>query len=453
MADQFNTKSSYVATPSPPDPQTAHAPAPYQLQPTGSEFATEFSYSETLLIRRAIAREIFDAVPKKYAALRLLMDKPVEYVDNDVFTYLEKTFGRIALKAAAITATGAEQDITLSTGGAKNVTINKVIVYPDNSKGVVFKVDTSTDHIWVRKFNGAANLTAVATDDYFSIQTSVIADGQNFLSHYDRMSKVERYNYIQLMHRDKRWSRKEMQKFANLSTTNYFALDKKEQMDLLLQDMFISLWNGKRGEVDISVPGVTSPTHANSYRAMTMAGIFPSMVSAGSASASGVTKATLQESFEALAFETDYKTEGGVRFIFAQNALLYELSKAWKETGLRYKPESKIGDLNLSIYKIGDMSFVPVATELFKEVSCFPVTWQHRIFVLDTETIHPVCMKGYQPIEVGQTSPKGTHGSIQDYTEWWVQGMLSLRFNNPLSSFYMDTTGIVNDLITKHNPQ
>lgn len=453
MADQFDSKSSYVAAPSPPDPATAQTPAPYNLQPTGSEFATEFSYSETLLIRRAIAREIFDAVPKKYAALRLLMDKPVEYVDNDVFTYLEKTFGRVALKSDAITATGSEQDITLTTGGAANVTINKVIVYPDNSKGVVFKVDTSTDHIWVRKFNGAANLTAVASGDYFSIQTSVIADGQNFLSHYDRMSKIERYNYIQLMHRDKRWSRKEMQKFANLSTTNYFELDKKEQMDLLLQDMFISLWNGKRGEVDISVPGVASPTHTNSYRAMTMQGIFPAMVAAGSASGSGVTKATLQESFEALAFETDYKTEGGVRFIFAQNALLYELSKAWKETGLRYKPESKIGDLNLSVYKIGDMSFVPVATELFKEISCFPVTWQHRIFVLDTETIHPVCMKGYQPVEVGQTAPKGTYGSIQDYTEWWVQGMLSLRMNNPLSSFYLDTTGIVSDLITPQNPQ
>jgi len=450
MADPFDSPNSYVATPSPPDPQAIHSPAPPNLQPIGSEYAAEFSYDETILIRRAIAREIFDAVPKKYAALRLLMDKTVEYVDNDVFTYLEKTFGRVALRAASGQSSGAEQDITLTTGGDKNITINKILVYPDNSKGVVFKV--ATDHVFVRKFIGASDLPAVLTDDYFSIQTSVIADGQNFLSHYDRMSKIERYNYVQLMHRDKRWSRKEMQKFANLSTTNYFELDKKEQMDLLLQDMFLSLWNGCRGEVDVAVPGITTPATADSYKGATMGGIFPSMVAAGSASASGVTKATLQESFEALAFETDFKAEGGIRFIFAQNALLYELSKAWKETGLRYKPESKIGDLNLQIYKIGDMSFVPVSTELFKEVSCFPVTWQHRIFVLDTETIHPVCMRGYQPIEVGQTAPKGVSGSIQDYTEWWVQGMLSLRFNNPLSSFYLDTTGIVSDLITPQNP-
>jgi hypothetical protein len=355
------------------------------------------------------------------------MDKAVNYVDNDVFTYLEKTFGRVALKAAADQASGATQDLTLSTGGAQNVTLNKIIVYPDNSKGIVYGVTTSTDHIAVKKFNGAANLPAVVTGDYFSIQAPVVADGQNFLSHYDRMKKIERYNYIQLMHRDKRWTRKELTKFANLSTTNYFDLDKKEQMDLLLQDMFISLWNGTRGEVDVTVPGqATYP-----YKGMTMGGIFPLMVAAGVASATGVTKATLQEAFEGLAFETDYKTEGGVRFIFAQNALLYELSKAWKETGLRYTPESKIADLNLSIYKIGDMQFVPVATELFKEISCFPKTWQHRLFIVDTDTLQPVCMRGYQPVELGQTLPKGQGGSINDYTEWWIQGMLSLQFNNP----------------------
>lgn len=448
MADPFDSRSSYVAQPSPVEPSEVQTPAPWNtLQAIGSEYAGEFSYDETILIRRAIAREIFDATPKKYAALRLLMDKTVKFVDGDVFTYLEKTFGRVALKASAGVAGGATQDIILTTGGGSNITPNKVIVYPDNSKGMVKIV--ASDTITVVPFTGAPNVPAVVAGDYFSIQTSLIADGQNFLSHYDRMKKIERYNYVQLMHRDKRWTRKELTKFANLSTTNYFDLDKKEQMDLLLLDMFISLWNGTRGEAPVFVPGTAG---ANAYKAMTMGGVFPLMVAAGSASATGVTKATLQEAFESLAFETDYKGEGAVRFLFAQNALLYELSKAWKETGLRYRPDDKIGDLNLSIYKIGDMSFVPVSTELFKEISCFPATWQHRIFVLDLETIQPVCMKGYQPVETGQTAPKGQSGSIQDYSEWWIQGMLSLQFNNPLSSFYMDTTGIVSDLVTPHNP-
>jgi hypothetical protein len=94
-------------------------------------------------------------------------------------------------------------------------------------------------------------------------------------------------------------------------------------------------------------------------------------------------------------------------------------------------------------YRIGSMRFVPVETELFKEKAMFPVTWASRLFVLDLDTIQPVCMRGYQPIETGETNPKGVNGSINDYKEWWVQGMLSLKMNNPLSSFYIDTTGII----------
>jgi len=240
-----------------------------------------------------------------------------------------------------------------------------------------------------------------------------------------------------MMERDKRWTRREMQKFQNLGTTNYFELDKKEQLDLLLQDLFISLWNGERGEANVRVPGASVD-----YKAMTMGGIFPLMVAAGCANSSGVTSATLKEVFEALAFQTDYKAEGGVRFIMAQNVLLYELSKVWKEAGVRYSPDSRIGDLNLYEYKIGDMRFVPVAIELFKELSCFPADFKNRIFVLDLDTLTPVCMTGYQPIETGETNMKGQGGSILDFKEWWIQGMLSLKFNNPLSSFYIDTTGI-----------
>jgi hypothetical protein len=446
MADPFDGRQVYQAVPNPINPAVVQSPAGWELNAIGSEYASDYSYDETSLIRREIAREIFDATPKKYAMLRLLFDKPVKYVDSDVFTYMEKTFGRVALKSAAIVGSSADQTVTLTAGGGNNVTINKILVYPDNSKGIIYEVTDST-HIKVKPFTGAANLPAIATDDYFSIQAGLIADGMNFLTHYDRMSKIERYNFVQLMHRDKRWTRKEITKFANLSTTNYFALDKKEQLDLLLQDMFVSLWNGTRGEADVTIPGGVL-----AYKGMTMGGIFPSMVAAGSANASGVSPATLQGVFESLAFETDYKTEGSTRFIFAQNALLYELSKTWKETGLRYAPNDRIGDLNLYEYKIGDMSFVPVATELFKEVSCFPVTWQHRMVVLDLDTISPVCMKGYQPIEMGQTLNK-QKGTLNDFTEWWIQGMLSLQFNNPLSSFYIDTTGIVSDWIAPQNPQ
>jgi hypothetical protein len=436
MADQFNTASSYQAVPNPAQPTLVQSPSSRNLNAIGSEYAAEFSLSETSLIKRAIAEKIFDAVPAKYKIFRLLFDKPVEYKASDVFTYMEKTFGRSAVKATANVAGGATQVITVTAGTTVNLTVNKIIVYPGNRKAIITAINAGANQFTCQPLNGQANLPAVVANDYFSIQGSIIADGMNVLMHYDRMSKIERFNYIQLMQRDKRWTRKEMTKFANLGTTNYFALDKKEQMELLLQDMFCSFWNGERGEADVTVPGTS-----NVYKAQTMGGIFPLMVAAGCANATGVTSATLKEVFEALVFQTDYKTEG-VRFIFAQNILLYELSKVWKEAGVRYTPNDKIADLNLTEYKIGDMRFVPVAVELFKEISMFPADWKNRIFVLDLDTIQPVCMTGYSPIEMGETNPKGVNGSINDYKEWWIQGMLSLQFNNPLSSFYIDTTGI-----------
>jgi hypothetical protein len=436
MADQFNTSNAYVAVPNPAQPAVVQSPTSRDLNPIGSEYATEFTLGTTSLLKRAISETIFDAAPAKYKSLRLLFEKPVQYKSDDVFTYMEKTFGRTALRdSGSGAAGGATATVTLTTGGGKNVTPNKIVVYPNNRKAIVQSI--STDTLTLIPLNGQANLPALAANDYLSIQGSVIADGQNFLTHYDRMSKIERYNYIQLMERDKRWTRMEMQKFANNGTTNYYDLDKKEQMDLLLQDMFISLWNGERGEANVRVPGASVD-----YKAKTMGGIFPLMVAAGCANSSGVTSATLKEVFEALCFQTDYKSEGGVRFIFAQNVLLYELSKVWKEAGVRYAPESRIADLNLYEYKIGDMRFVPVAVELFKELSCFPADFKNRLFVLDLDTIQPVCMTGYAPIEAGETNPKGVNGSINDFKEWWIQGMLSIQFNNPLSSFYIDTTGI-----------
>lgn len=440
MTDQFNAANSYIATPNPTQPNLVQSPAPWELNAIGDEYATNFSRSTTSLIRRAIAYQIFDSVQKKYKIMPLLFDKPVSYEPSDTFTYMEKTFGRTVLQHISADSVGssASQSIELTTGGAANVTINKILAYPTNRKGIVTSVNTTTDIITVIPLNGQANLPALTGDEYFAIQSSLIADGQNFLSHYDRMKKIERYNYVQLMHRDKRWSRKEMTKFRNLGNTNYYDLDKQEQLDLLMYDMFASLWNGERAEAD-----VTNPEGSGVYKAKTMGGIYPLMVAAGSSNSTGVTASQLKDTFEVLAFTTNYKATGDTRFIFGVDQLLYELSKEYKETGTRYTPNDKIADLNLYEYRIGDMRFVPVSTELFKESSLFPASWASRLFILDLDTIHPVCMTGYEPIEMGETSPKGTNGSIKDYTEWWIQGMLSLKMNNPLSSFYIDTTGIV----------
>ena len=430
--------TSYIPTPSPIAPTAAQSPYNNQnLNPIGSNYSAlgNPDYDETLLIQRAIVTQIVDATPQKYKMLRLFFDKPVVYQNLDEFTYLEKTFGRTALVAGNSPASGATQHIELTSSG--NVTVNKIIVYPDNTHGIVTAVTVEAgpvDHIDVAPVTGGANLPTVTAGDSFAIQGGIIADGMNFFMHYDRMSTVERYNYIMLLHRDKRWTRMEMQKHRNAGITNYLEMDKKEQSELLYQDIFISFLNGVRGEFTVTVPGT-----GNSYVAKSMGGVFPSLVSAGCAHTDS-TPATLISDFETLAFATDYKSDG-VRFVLGTPAALYAIDKLWKEPGIRYAPNDRIADLNLTQYNIGDMKFVKVPIQVFQEASMFPIAWANRIIVLDMDSIQPVCMRGYLPIEMGETADQ-QQGAREDYKEWWMQACLSLMFNNPLGSFYMDLSGL-----------
>ena len=429
---------SYIPVPSILAPTSAQSPFNNQnLNPQGSNYADAVNnYEETLLIQRAIVRDIIDATPQKYKLLRLFFDKPVDFQNLDEFSYLEKTFGRTALIAGNSPASASTQHIELTTTG--NITENKIIVYPDNTHAIVKTVTLSggVDHIDVIPVNGGANLPTVTAGDVFAIQGGLIADGMNFFMHFDRMSTIERYNYVMLLQRDKRWTRMEMQKHLNAGITNYLDMDKKEQAELLYQDMFISFLNGVRGEFNITVPGT-----ANVYKAKSMGGVFPMMVAAGSAHTDS-TPATLLSDFESLAFATDYKSEGGVRLILGTPKALYNFDKLWKEPGIAYTPNDQFADLNLKEYRIGDMRFVKMPMQVFQEPSMFPASWANRILVLDMDTIQPVCMRGYMPIELGETPDKKSGGSREDFKEWWMQACLSLRFNNPLSSFYMDIAGL-----------
>ena len=141
-----------------------------------------------------------------------------------------------------------------------------------------------------------------------------------------------------------------------------------------------------------------------------------------------------------MAFATDYKSDG-VRFVLGTPAALYAIDKLWKEPGIRYAPNDRIADLNLTQYNIGDMKFVKVPIQVFQEASMFPIAWANRIIVLDMDSIQPVCMRGYLPIEMGETADQ-QQGAREDYKEWWMQACLSLMFNNPLGSFYMDLSGL-----------
>jgi len=119
--------------------------------------------------------------------------------------------------------------------------------------------------------------------------------------------------------------------------------------------------------------------------------------------------------------------------------MLYELSKVFKEPGIRYTPNDEIANLNLMEYRIGTMRFVPVNCELFREASCFPADWKRKLLIIDQETITPIKMKGLEAMNIGgSTLDKGANGTREGFKDWYVEAQLSLQMNNPLSSFWID---------------
>lgn len=404
-----------------------------QANPQSANYITDSGYSATgnILLQKAIRRAIFDAAPEQYNALRLVFEKEMEEVGSDEFEFLEKTFGRSALEAtsspAAVSAVpGSEvtQVIAMTAASVTHAQPDDIIVYPDGTKAIIRSIATLNVTVASQT---SAGLPAVTSGDIFSVQSTIQGDGATAFSHYDRMETVTRYNYIQLFLRASRWSKVERQKYINQGTTNYMDMDMAEKMKQLRTDLFVSFFNGTRGEFKL----------ASTIPAKAMGGILPTMQAAG-AMTGNPTVAGLRSQFETLAFKTNYKAEGGTRMIYGTAEMLYELSKVFKDPGLRYAPSDSIAKMDLKQYELGQMKFVPVACELFKEQACFPASWQRKLLILDQETINPVKMKGIPAMDSDTTLDKGGNGTREGFKDWYVEANLSLRFNNPLGSFTLD---------------
>lgn len=401
-----------------------------------SQYATISGYTpaETILLAKAVKRAIFDAAPAQYNALKLLYAKDFEEVSGDEFTYLEQTFGRSVLTSnaivaavAAVVGVPASQTLTLTAASMAHLTPDLIIIYPDNTKAVIRSVNAGLNQITVESQTSAA-LPAVAVGDIFATQSTIVADAADSFSNYERMEVIERYNFVQFFLRAARWGKIELTKYENMGTTNYLVIDKEQKLKQLRVDLFNSFFNGQRGEFRL----------ASGQPAKAMGGIYPIMVAAGSQNANP-TVAGLKATFETLAFATNYKAEGATRFIYGTEEMLYELSKVFKEPGIRYTPNDEIANLNLMEYRIGTMRFVPVNCELFREASCFPADWKRKLLIIDQETITPIKMKGIEAMNIGgSTLDKGSNGTREGFKDWYVEAQLSLQMNNPLSSFWID---------------
>lgn len=434
----MSTNTSYVPVPNTQNPNGAQGPFSLEnLNAIGSTLAAEQGWETTSLIKQAIQREIFRAIPSQFKPMKLLFSRPMIWVSAREFKYYEQTWHKVQLKATAGVGSSTSMAIPITPASITSVTVNNLVYFEDNSMGIVSEVNTGTNTITVKAANNGSALPAISSGDALRIQSPLIGDGLNVNIQFDRLGVYEKRNQIQIFKRNKKWTRGEQTTHRNNGVTDYVEKDTAMLAEQLYTDAFSIYLNGTMGVYNIySTNGggvITTATTAD--------GIYPALVKGGCQH--GVADpVTLKDVFKQLANNTNYKNVDEPRFILATQRMLGILSDYWKDP-VRYAPNDTIASLDLRVYEFMGMKFVPIAVELMKtESNMFPTEFNNKIIVLDMSAINPVCWTGYQPFEESIVKLSVEEGGYNDWKEWGLQGCLSTQLNNVAGHFYLDIVGV-----------
>lgn len=393
------------------------------LNALGSNYASQYGHPNSLLIQKIVRETIYDAAPKQFFDLILLGQKQSVEAPSDEFFYQEMGYQREPLQATATAAAASYPATqTISVASTNGISVNTIIVYPNNTKGNVTAVGSGT--ITVTPYTGGS-VPAVAIGDLFANHSPVEADAQRDISQYFRSETIERFNYVQMFVKARRYGKMELFKYMKAGTTSdYLAKDKRELLRQFRTDLSNAFWNGERGEVKL----------ANGTVAKTCGGIFPLMLAAGSPST--VTPvATLPAALEDIAFSTMFEEYGDTKFLYGTNRRLNDLSQAYKGALTRYTPDSMVARMNLNMISVGSVNIVLVPYDRFGSDASFPTAWKDRLFLINHDAITPRHCFGE---EMGDTLGRQNNGTLDNYTDSWVSSTFSIEFNNPLSCGYID---------------
>lgn len=429
---------SYNATPNPVNPAAVQGLFPLWLtNPIGSDYAAQYGYDTTLHLGRVVHNTIVKSIPAQFGIIKMFFDKTPEYRASDEHTWTEKLWSRPLLRVQVGAGAGNPVVVTLTAGGAAEVEVNQVLVLPDNTHVRVSAKNLAANTITLASYNGAGNIPAIAGGDILVVQAQPIADGQNFFYGFTRIRTINYTNYITRGQRHKRWTTDTALKYKNSGTTNLFDLDLEELMELAMQDMMSLFINGQKGEINVT-PAADAALTAGTYAAKMNWGVFPFMQQNGAMWAVS-SPATLEADFKELAFNTNYKNVNVPRFILGTDRALNLLSTIWKDP-VRYTANDTASSLDLTMYSIGTMKFVPIVVPLFEERSgMFPAAFANRLMVVDFDSIKPVVMTGTEPLKAFNTGSQHIYqGGYNDYIDYTVEYRVGMEFTTVAGSFWID---------------
>jgi hypothetical protein len=396
------------------------------LNSIGSQYAQDYGHDISLLVEKVTNKAIFDAAPQQFFDLKLLNMKQFMQVNSDEFFYKEMGYQREPL-----TATGGAAAVTYPTtqtfpiSSLDNVSTDTIFVYPNNQKGTIVAIDSTTSEITVKPYTNDS-LPAVVSGDQFGNLSSVEADGADGWAQYFRGTTIERHNFIQLFNKVIRYGEVELHKLKTAAVTNNFLeMERNAMMRQFRIDISNAFWNGQKGEVSLASGQVAKAT----------GGIFPAMVAAGSPTALA-TANTLTDAFEDVVLSSEYGDYGSVRFAFLTPRLHLLLSKAYKDERTRYRPNDEVAKLQLDEINIGSSRIVLVPYQRFADRASFPAAFENRIIISDMKNIN-LCQLWAE--RSGETLSR-TDGIPKRYKEMWVDANMGVKFNNPLGCAWVDVT-------------
>jgi hypothetical protein len=400
----------------------------------------------TSLLENEVYKTIFDTVPEKnFESLRVLMfDKTPTYFGGEECSWYEHPDQRINLivdngVAAAGTELTAAQTPAAGAYATANIPVDQVSydaaginkrLHFKSTTGlggwamIVGKTAGTPNTLQVRSLVGVT-LPAIIQGASITMGAELRADGERRIVNHYRTEELKRANFITWIINAREYGRREWLKWNNAGTTNHLDQEKMDIINATKFDALIEMWNGNKA------PQVND----NGKSTKGTDGIKTQMINGG-VSPVQTTMANFVSAHEALSFATS-KRSSGVTYNIANEELLYQVQKAYKEHKVRYEPKSRIADLGLDAIRIGGRTHVFIPSDLFNDDAYFP-GWGNHYFMLDKSTVEMAGQKGMPYLDINNMLSKrllaffdGDRGSRDDLYTWPVEACFGVMVKDP----------------------
>lgn len=398
------------------------------LNSPASNLADTYGLDKSKLIAPRIRRLIFNAAPKDYTDLKLLMMKQPDIEKDFEFIYFEIPYQRQSAITPALGSgivAGTSQIVPITNPDA--VSPDLMLIHPSTEQKVIVKDVSPTGYTMTIEAAIGESLPALTSGltYVFPVHASVDGDLSSKITQMTRAGKIiERTNYVQMFARGTFFGRVERYKYEQNGTTDYMDKNRETMFTEYRIDNSNSYWNGTRGLI----------TTSQGQRAYLMDGIVPIMKRAGSLQIS-CTASQLYTALVTASYETRFNGDVETRYIYGAHKHINKIAEILKLPLMRFTAKGDNGmEIPLQYVEITGERWVFVPMQRWEQKSnSFPASWENQLIMLNPDSITPV-MTFPEALRKLQGRDVANPTNMNNFDIEWIEGTLSIKMNNPLNA-------------------